>query len=760
MQSSRCRGRNLGGKLLLAVAVVFGCVLVFAPNGHAISSSVDDLLDADLTVDRHRSGTLSKGKFTMKPAADGSPLFSRSGDGDRSMRASRGICNDGWDDRFAGGGGANDYIRAVTSDGAGNIYVGGDFTMIGGIAANHIAKWDGSNWSALGSGMNDSVISLEMSGTDLYAGGYFTTADGNTNARRVAKWNGTSWSPLGTGLQGNVFYDMTVVGSTVYVSGYGLLFTPLEFMVLKWDGAVWTRVGGRFIGMPWTMASSGSDVYVGGNFTDINGVPVNRLAKMNGNTWVPVGGGVNGYIRDMQISGSDLYIAGEFTMVGTTAADRIAKWSGTTWSPLGSGMEARVTGLSVSGANVYAGGQFTTAGGATVNYIAKWNGVTWSSLGTGTNSGLTPPNVGGVGVIAVSGTDVYAGGYFTTAGCRDSMRFGRYFQQRFIGTTLTGIGGANDWFNAANWSSGVVPAADSDATIESADASISSVDVTVRDLRIDEGRTVTVAAGRTLTVTRNLNLLGSITGPGTVVVSNCAASAVSRDAAATGSIRTTLVRCVAGAGTFNFPVGTASGYSPVQLNNVTGTGSVSILANEGAYAAAATGLPANRLARWWQIENPGGGITETDLAFNYQEADINGVETDYRAYRISGGTASQMWGSIDTTANTVTATDVTQFSDWTLAQAPPTSAAVSVSGRVSTADGRGIRNAVLTLTASDGTTRVARTGSFGYYAFDGVASGETYVLTIATKRYSFSALSRLISVNESIGDVDFTALQE
>ena len=64
--------------------------------------------------------------------------------------------------------------------------------------------------------------------------------------------------------------------------------------------------------------------------------------------------------------------------------------------------------LAVSGTNVYAGGDFTTAGGNAANYIAKWNGSAWSTLGSGMN--------GNVRALAVSGTNLYAGGYFTMAG--------------------------------------------------------------------------------------------------------------------------------------------------------------------------------------------------------------------------------------------------------------------------------------------------------------------------------------------------------
>ncbi len=46
----------------------------------------------------------------------------------------------------------------MTVDWSGNLYVGGDFTGIGTVLANRIAKWNGSTWSAFGSGMNDQSV--------------------------------------------------------------------------------------------------------------------------------------------------------------------------------------------------------------------------------------------------------------------------------------------------------------------------------------------------------------------------------------------------------------------------------------------------------------------------------------------------------------------------------------------------------------------------------------------------------------------------
>lgn len=87
----------------------------------------------------------------------------------------------------------------------------------------------------------------------------------------------------------------------------------------------------------------------------------------------------------------------------------------------------------------------------------------------------------------------------------------------------------------------------------------------------------------------------------------------------------------------------------------------------------------------------------------------------------------------------------------------PTAAAVSVSGRVLTPDGRGLINAFVNLTDSSGSTRSARTTAFGYYRFDEVAAGQTYILNVSSKRYQFTA--QVLSVTEDLENLDFFAGQ-
>jgi hypothetical protein len=90
-------------------------------------------------------------------------------------------------------------------------------------------------------------------------------------------------------------------------------------------------------------------------------------------------------------------------------------------------------------------------------------------------------------------------------------------------------------------------------------------------------------------------------------------------------------------------------------------------------------------------------------------------------------------------------------------QAAPTAAAVSVGGRVTTATGRGIVNVRIYLTDSNGQVRTTTTTSFGYYHFEDVAAGETYIISARGKHYSFTQPLQVLSVNDETTNVNFIA---
>jgi hypothetical protein len=84
----------------------------------------------------------------------------------------------------------------------------------------------------------------------------------------------------------------------------------------------------------------------------------------------------------------------------------------------------------------------------------------------------------------------------------------------------------------------------------------------------------------------------------------------------------------------------------------------------------------------------------------------------------------------------------------------PTAAGVTVAGRVTDESGRGLRGAIVSLTSSDGISRTIRTSSMGYFSFDDVTAGQTYVANVTAAGREFD--SRPIHVGASISNLDFS----
>ena len=88
----------------------------------------------------------------------------------------------------------------------------------------------------------------------------------------------------------------------------------------------------------------------------------------------------------------------------------------------------------------------------------------------------------------------------------------------------------------------------------------------------------------------------------------------------------------------------------------------------------------------------------------------------------------------------------------------PTAAGASISGRVITAHGEGIRNVSVVLTGGNlFTPRTVRTGTFGNFTFEGVTVGQIYTITVQGKKYNFPQSSQVISLLDNVTDIVFQA---
>src|SRR5439155_16121734 len=170
-----------------------------------------------------------------------------------------------------------------------NLYVGGGFvraTNSGGapVTVNHIAKWDGTTWSALGSGLDNTVFAMAVLGTNLYVGGGFTratnTGGGTVTANYVAKWDGSNWSALGPGTNDQV-RALAVSGSDLYAGGF---FSTADDgsvgeHIAKWDGSSWSALGSGLDSVLLALTTSGGDLYAGGLFGTAGGVEAAHIAR-------------------------------------------------------------------------------------------------------------------------------------------------------------------------------------------------------------------------------------------------------------------------------------------------------------------------------------------------------------------------------------------------------------------------------------------------------------------------------------------------
>jgi hypothetical protein len=142
---------------------------------------------------------------------------------------------------------------------------------------------------------------------------------------------------------------------------------------------------------------TGPALYAGGAFDTIDGRPANGIAKWDGTVWTSLGGGVGPMARGCggwgkgvvtltafdDGTGAALYVGGTFCTADGGPANGIAKWDGTIWTSLGSGIAMpdeygtpQVTALTTfddgTGSALFVGGQFSTAGGVPSKNIAKW----------------------------------------------------------------------------------------------------------------------------------------------------------------------------------------------------------------------------------------------------------------------------------------------------------------------------------------------------------------------------------------------------
>ncbi len=133
------------------------------------------------------------------------------------------------------------------------------------------------------------------------------------------------------------------------------------------------------------------------------------------------------------------------------------------------------------------------------------------------------------------------------------------------------------------------------------------------------------------------------------------------------------------------------------------------------------------------------GTTETSAQFTGQ---LNRTYRFYSIARDNAGNVESAPATPDATTRIVT----------------PTAATVSVGGKATRANGLGISDALVTITDQNGETHTALTNNLGYYRFDDVPAGATYIVGVWHVRHNFLAPVQILFITGEREDINFTAL--
>jgi len=136
----------------------------------------------------------------------------------------------------------------------------------------------------------------------------------------------------------------------------------------------------------------------------------------------------------------------------------------------------------------------------------------------------------------------------------------------------------------------------------------------------------------------------------------------------------------------------------------------------------------------------------------------NGRQFFNNSFDIGAGSTEPATGSPVPMSWTLTNSDSWALGATAIKAAPPrTAATVTVSGRVLTSSKRGLSRAQVKITNSSGETRSVFTNSFGFYQFEDLPAGETYIVNFFSKRYIFD--SRVVNLYEDISELDFVPVR-
>jgi hypothetical protein len=310
------------------------------------------------------------------------------------------------------GEGADGTVFAMTMYN-GKLVVGGSFLEAGGAVVSGIATWNGAVWEPLVGSTGAIGVSilplgfvsaLAVYNGDLYVGGMFQRAGGIV-VNNIARWNGSDWSavtgPSGFGTNNGgsdiaPVFDMTTVGGRLVAAGE---FTTAGGVaansVAAWNGSTWSSLGQPVETLTILAVENFNGRLVASRSYAEDNVTVKDIAWRDNGVWSVLGGAGGGRVdfdvRDMAIFKGLLIAGGQFSQIGGLTVNGVAAWNGSAWSalsgPSGVGTDGAVFAVTAHWGFLTVGGLFNQAGGVAASNIARWNGAAWSALPGGGTDG-------------------------------------------------------------------------------------------------------------------------------------------------------------------------------------------------------------------------------------------------------------------------------------------------------------------------------------------------------------------------------------
>ena len=206
----------------------------------------------------------------------------------------------------------------------GDLVAGGSFTQIGGVACNHVARWDGTTWHALGAGSTTPVYGLVATAAgDVLAMGAFGVGTGS-----AARWNGASWvaaspsEPVGA-------IPVQAIGSN------GVLFRTNVALWVE-DAAGWNTVASWTVGVDVrdAVVLANGDVVLGGGFQVFAGEQAKSVVHRRNGVFTATAAGAVGAVHAASPTPDGGYLLGGSFRTSTMPATTLAHFDGVTWTPL------------------------------------------------------------------------------------------------------------------------------------------------------------------------------------------------------------------------------------------------------------------------------------------------------------------------------------------------------------------------------------------------------------------------------------------